>query len=391
MPLDPLLITNARICAANETIELGWLLASAGRIAALGIGEAPAGLHEHARAIDAAGAYLLPGFIDIHVHGSVGHDTMDEDDGAALLGMARFFATRGVTGFLATTWTAAPVPTMSALRRIAQHRGRIDGGATLLGAHLEGPFLCAEFRGAQDPALIRRASREEALPYLDHGVIKLLSFAPEYAENEWLFDACAKRGITLSAAHTGASYAQLRAAVARGLRGMTHTFNAMRGLHHREPGAVGAALVSPELYCEVIADGVHVHPGALDVLWRGKGTSRVVLITDAVRAAGMPDGDYPIDANRTVTVKQGSARLPDGTLAGSVLTMDRAFAVMLGATGLTVDAAWPMTSLNAARAIGIDGAKGSIAIGKDADLVIMSRDMRIQQTIVGGEPVNPAS
>ncbi len=382
-----LLITNARIVTERAEQTQNWLFASDGRIARLGAGDAPD--YDYAHTIDARGAYVLPGFIDIHVHGGADADTMDANP-ASLTTMARFYAQHGVTAFLATTWTATPAHTLAALQRIAAQTGPIAGGATLLGAHLEGPFLNEAYCGAQDTQLIRRAMPDEALSYLELGVIRLLALAPEFAENGWLLDACVARGITLSAAHTGATYAQMREAIARGLRGTTHTFNAMRGLHHREPGTVGAALSSPELYCEVIADGIHVHPAALNVLARAKGPDGIVLITDAMRAAGMPDGVYPIDAQRSATVDGAAARLADGTLAGSVLTFERGFATMLNATGWTIERAWPISSLNAARAIGVAERKGSIALGKDADLVILNDDLSVRHTVMAGEVVGGA-
>jgi N-acetylglucosamine-6-phosphate deacetylase len=323
----------------------------------------------------------------VHVHGAAGFDTMDED-GAALPAIAAFFARHGVTAFLATTWSAAHADTLAALQRIA-HAVALPGtadGARIIGAHLEGPYLNPAYCGAQDARLIRRASLDEAAQYLGTGVIRLASLAPEFAENLAFLEVCVQRGITTSIAHTGASYAQARTAIARGLRHSTHTYNAMRGFSHREPGALGAVLTSPEVNCELIADGIHVHPAAMQLLAQAKGIERVILITDSMRATGMPEGQYAVD-DRMVDVHDGSARLPDGTLAGSVLTMDAALRNFIAATGLALEQVWPASSLNAARAIQIDARKGSLAVGKDADLVWLDADLQVSMTMVEGRIV----
>jgi N-acetylglucosamine-6-phosphate deacetylase len=197
---------------------------------------------------------------------------------------------------------------------------------------------------------------------------------------------CVQRGVTVSAAHTDATFEQVRAAIARGLRQATHTFNAMRPFGHREPGTVGAVLTAPEVACELIADNIHVHPAAMQLLVQAKGPAGVILITDAVRVAGLPEGDYQLDT-RTVSVRDGAVRLPDGALAGSTLTMDRALRNLLAATGRPLAELWPTTSRNAARAIGLSDTKGSLAAGMDADLVLLDSAQQVCATVVGGEVV----
>ncbi len=380
--MQQILIYNAQILTMQGVLPVGWLLTDGRHIAQLGPGEPPDLPADISQAIDARGLTLAPGFIDLHVHGAVGHEAMDADpDG--LHAMARFFAKHGVTAFLPTTWTATESDILGALRVIGRCLGPSANGACILGAHIEGPYLNASKCGAQDPALIKPADAAEALPLLESGLVRLLALAPEIPGNGWLIDACVERGVTVSAAHTAATYADMAAAVTRGVRQTTHTFNAMTPLGHREPGVVGAALTMPELACELIADNVHVHPVAMRLLVQAKGVSGVILITDAIRGAGMPDGEYPID-NRVVHVRDGAVRLPDGTLAGSTLTMDRALRNILAATGLPLSIAWPMTSLNAARAIGIAEAKGSLAAGMDADLVLLEEDATVRLTVVEG-------
>lgn len=379
----PLLITNAEIITPTRRWERGWLLCQDGRIDRMNGGDAPS--FDDAEEIDAQGLTLLPGFIDVHVHGGVGHEVMDAQP-HTLAEVAKFYAQHGCTSFLATTWTDTQERIRAALHNSAAHVGSQPQGATVLGVHLEGPFLNATKTGAQAPQLIRRASPEEALEYLDIGVIRLLALAPEFPENHWLIKECVRRGITVSAAHTAATYDEIRAAVGMGLKQVTHTYNAMTGLNHREPGTLGAALTSPELNCELIADNIHVHPAAMKVLYCAKGADSVILITDAVRGAGMPDGEYPID-DRITIVKDGAVRLPDGTLAGSTLTMERALRNFMAATGRPLDEVWRASSLNAARAIGVSVRKGSIEVGKDADLVLVDDNLNVQCTIVEGRVI----
>ena len=364
-------------------IERGWLLARDGQIAALGWGDAPE--IPDAEVINAGDKTLLPGFIDIHVHGGANSEAMDATP-EALATMARFYAQHGVTSFLATTWTDARDKVQSALECIAASQGQQVDGATILGAHVEGPYLNPERCGAQSTTYIRRAERDEALAFLNTGVVRLMALAPEYAENHWLIRECVRRGITVSAAHTAATYEQMRAAVAMGLTQTTHTGNAMTGLHHREPGTLGAALTLPQINAELIADNIHVHPAVMDIIYRCKGAEGLILISDAVRGAGMPDGDYSID-ERTVTIRDGVVRLPDGTLAGSTLTMERALRNLLAATGEPLAALWQTSSLNPARAIGVSNRKGSLEVGKDADLVLVDSEINVLMTVAEGRIV----
>jgi N-acetylglucosamine-6-phosphate deacetylase len=297
--------------------------------------------------------------------------------------MARFYASHGVTAFLATTWTASHASVMKALGMVKQLQGPIRGGATVLGVHLEGPYLNPARCGAQDINLIRRAEKDEALEILDSGVVRLLALAPEYDENLWLIDECVRRGVTVSAAHTTANYEQMQRAVEHGVTHLTHTYNAMQPLGHRELGTVGAAMVMPQIHCELIADNIHVHPAAQKILFDTKGVDGVILITDAIRPAGLPEGDYILD-EREIHTQSGAVRLNDGTLAGSVLTMERALQNACRATGRPLAEMWVASSLNAARAIGISNRKGSLEMGKDADFVLLDDDFNVCLTVAEG-------
>lgn len=383
---EKLLFHGGRVVTAAEAWERGWLLVDGNRIALLGPGDPPRLSAD--RTIDASGLTLLPGFIDVHAHGAAGHEAMDATPDA-LQGMARYYAQHGTTAFLAATWTDSAERIHAALNAIGETMGPQPDGATLLGAYLEGPYLNPERCGAQSTQHIRRAKREEALAFLDMGVIREVALAPEFEENHWLIEECVARGITVTAAHTAATYEQMRQAVALGLRQATHTFNAMTPLHHREPGTVGAVLSSPEIRAELIADNLHVHPAVIQILYAAKGPHGVILITDAMRGTGMPDGEYPID-ERIVLVKDSAARLPDGTLAGSTLSMERALRNLIAATGHPLEVVWPCSSLNAARALHLADRKGSIEAGKDADLVLLDAALEVRMTVAEGRIVYEA-
>ena len=367
----------------------GWLATDGSRIGALGLGRPPAADAPVTR-IDGRGRTLLPGFVDVHFHGAVGHEVMDGDvDG--LTAMARFAAGHGVTSFLATTWTGSREQTAAALATVkaAMDAPRPAGAARLLGAHMEGPHLNPARAGAQDASQIRAPDPDEVRRHLDTGVVRLMTLAPELPHNGPLLDELRARGITASAGHTDASYDDVVAAVARGVGHVTHTYNAMRPLRQRDPGTVGACLTLDALSCELIADNHHVHPVAMDVLVRARGPQGVVLVSDAVRPTGLPDGTYNLD-HRAVHLRDGTVRLDDGGLAGSVLTLDRALANLRAATGLGADALWPAASANAARSAGADARKGRLAAGLDADLVLLEADGAVALTVVEGEVAHAA-
>ena len=354
----------------------------------MGQGKPPPGTGAGADVLAADGLVAMPGFIDLHVHGAVGVDVLDADpDGLAR--MARFFAGHGVTAWLPATMTATGPDTERALEAVRAAAGPVDGGATILGAYLEGPYLNPARAGAQDVALIRPADPAEAARLLDLGVARVLVLAPEVEQNRWLIAEAAARGVTVSAGHTDATYDQALQAVDDGVRHVTHAFNAMPPLGHREPGMLGAALVTPELRCELVADNVHVHPAAMRLLVEAKGAEGVVLVSDAVRATGLAEGAYTV-GDRPAFHMDGAIRLADGTLAGSVLTLDRALHNLQAATGRPLAELWPAASRNAAQAIGVDDRKGSLEPGKDADLVLLDPSLRVVVTVAEGAVVHGA-
>ncbi len=375
-----LLITNARILSEHRIIERGWLYADEGRIRAFASGDAPS--VDAQRTIDADGATLAPGFIDLHVHGALGAEAILGDE-AGLHRMSEFYARHGVTAYLPTTLTAPHGQIMAALNAIKRAQAH-PRGAAILGAHVEGPYLNRSKAGAQFPEFIRLASPTEAQELLDTGVVRLIAIAPEFAENRQILPACLQRGVTVSIAHTAASFEEALASFDLGISQVTHTYNAMTPLHHRDPGVVGAALTDARVRCEIICDLLHVDAGAIKVLFTAKGTSGTLIITDAIAATGLGDGEYGLGAHR-VQKKGQKVTLPDGTLAGSAVTYDESVRNFVKAVGRPFDEVWPVTSLTPAQAIGEAHQRGSIALNKLADLVLLSDNLRVQTTIVSGQ------
>ncbi len=240
--------------------------------------------------IDAHGLWVAPGFIDVHVHGGDGHDTMDATP-QALHSMARFFARHGVTSYYPTTMSAPAEAIARAIENVAA-TPQPEHGAQHLGVHVEGPFLSRDFPGAQLPDVLRLADPAEYAHWFESGVVRLITLAPELDGGLDLIDAGVRRGVEFAIGHSGASYEQVLKAADHGARQATHTFNGMLGLHHRNPGTLGGVLTEDRIYAQIISDGIHTHPAMVKLLVRAKGTGRVILITDAIRAAGLPDGDY---------------------------------------------------------------------------------------------------
>lgn len=333
--------------------------------------------------IDATGYTVLPGFIDLHVHGGAGHDTMDATP-EALAEMARFFAQHGVTAFLPTTITAPHEQIVRAIANVAAQANEPIAGARILGLHVEGPYISPKFPGAQPVSAIRPPNVAEFLELVAAGPVQMITLAPEEVGADELIAVAREHGVTVVWGHSDATYEQCVEAAAKGVTQATHTYNAMSGLHHRRPGVLGATLTIDTIFAQLIADNIHVHPAAMELLARCKGVERSILITDAMRAAGLPDGEYDL-GGQTVTVQDGACRLADGTLAGSILTMDQALKNFMAATGLSLAEAWPATSRSAAQSLGIDGEFGSICVGYWGDLVVLDEALQIVRTMIGGE------
>lgn len=374
-----LILSEARIVTPDGTIERGWLGLADGVIADVQAGEPPA---TGATVRSLGGAWLGPGFIDVHVHGSVGIDVMNTDEDG-LRELSRFFATRGVTSYLVGTYTLEVDRTLAALETIAKVTGPVPEGATILGVYMEGPFLNPVRKGAHRENLLRGIDRDEVERYLATGVVRAMALAPELPDADWLISTLVERGITAVAGHTDATFEQIAAAQRAGVASVTHAFNGMRGLHHREPGTAGAALILDELVCEVISDGTHIASELMKLFWRMKGPQGIALITDAGPFGGRPDGDYEV-FDRKVTIKDGVGRLDDGTISSSAKTYDYDFARFSRATGAGFDEIWPTASAVPARLAGVADRKGTVEVGKDADLVVLNEQGVVQGTVLGG-------
>ena len=382
------IVTPAGVISGEVTV-------SGGRIAA--VGEPPGQDRSGDEVVDLGARWLVPGFIDLHVHGGGGAqcNTSDPDEVAAV---ARFHAAHGVTALLATTVAAGIDELALALDAT---RGAIDagtGGARVLGAHLEGPFLNPWWPGAMDPSAFRDPDEAtlRRLLLAGGGCLTLMTVAPELPRAVGMISELVEAGVIVSLGHSGASYDQARAAVIAGARSATHLFNGMAPFHHRAPGLIGAVLESPEVSCELIADGIHVDPVAARLAHRITGSARMHLVTDAIAAAGMPDGDYRLGGPGGAAVRavDGRATLAEaGTLAGSTLTMDGAVANAVRFLGLDVAEAVTLASANPARLLGLEDRTGAIAPGLDADLAVLDDDLRAVGTVVAGEWVSgpPAS
>lgn len=335
--------------------------------------------------LDASDCFVLPGFIDLHVHGGAGYDTMDATP-AALTAMAHFFAQHGVTAFLATTMTAPHAAILQAVTAVGQWAQQNTPGARSLGLHVEGPYISLQFPGAQPAAHIRPPSLHEFAELMGTGPVRMITLAPEVEGASELIVAARRQNVIVVWGHTDATYETCVHAAELGVTQATHTYNAMSGLHHRKPGVLGATLTIDSIYAQLIADNIHVHPAAMKVLALCKGVDRTVLITDAMRAAGLPEGEYEL-GGQPVTVKAGSCRLADGTLAGSILTMERALANFMTATGLPLATAWPTTSRTPAQALGVAQRYGSLAPGYQADVVLLDAQLQVVATVVAGKVV----
>jgi N-acetylglucosamine-6-phosphate deacetylase len=374
---------NGTIVTPHEALAGHTLVVEAGAIVAL----APAaGLPQAAgdQVIDARGMWIAPGLIDLHVHGALGNDTIDATP-EAIAGMARFLAQHGVTGFLPTT-TAAPAEVLRASIENLAACPVPDDGARPLGLHIEGPYLSPRCAGAQPPQWLRDADPAEYEGWLASGQVRLVTVAPERLGSMAFIRRGVEAGVEFSVGHSQASFDQMSAAADLGLRQATHTFNGMLGLHHRDPGTVGAVLADDRLYAQIIPDGVHLHPAVVKIVIRAKGIGRTILVTDSVRAAGLGDGEYLL-AGEPITVRDGVCRTAAGGLAGSTLTLDRAVRNVMSFAGLTLSHALTMASAAPAEAMGWTRRKGVLEPGADADVILLDSELNVRLTMVAGRTV----
>lgn len=332
-------------------------------------------------------ALVLPGFVDEHIHGAGGSDAMDATP-AALETISTTVAKEGTTAFLATTMTQSRENIAAALEnvRICMEKGL--GGARTVGVHLEGPYIEMDFRGAQNAEYVAMPTVESMEEYrkVSGDNIRIVTFSPHESDAVDFVHYLKENGITAAVGHSGVLYDRLEEAADAGLRSVTHTYNAQSGVHHRKFGVAGAALLDDRLYAELICDTIHVCPPAMKLLVKCKPRNRLVLVTDAIRAKGLPEGESELGGQK-VFVKNGEARLADGTLAGSVLHMNHAVRNLIEKVGVSFADAVDAASYNPACNIGLDGEIGSIAVGKRADFTVVNAEFEVLATVVGGKVV----
>ncbi len=367
-------IKNVGIVKTNIGIENG-------RIAYIGN-------EENIEPIFETDGIVVPGFIDEHIHGAGGADAMDGTV-EALQTISEFLAREGTTGFLATTMTQSPENITNALKAVKKVREKGEyKGAEVLGVHLEGPFISPKHVGAQPLEYVATPDAELFDKYNEASgnSIKIVTLAPEVEGGLGLVKHLSNIGVVASVGHTGGKYADVVNAVAAGATNVTHTYNAQTGLHHREAGVVGAAMLLDELNCEMICDTIHVSVPAIKLVIKNKPHDKYTLITDAMRAKGMPDGKSEL-GGQDVFVNNGEARLADGTLAGSVLKMNVAVKNLVEKAGVSFTDAIDFPTYNPAKNIGVLNERGTIEVGKRADLTVLNSDFEVLYTLVNGKIV----
>jgi N-acetylglucosamine-6-phosphate deacetylase len=382
-------IFNGRILTPYRIIPQGTIVVTEGAITQVceGNPEVP-----DAKEIDAKGQYISPGFIDIHVHGGGGHDFMDGSV-EAFLKIAEIHAKYGTTSMLPTTLTAEKADLLQTLEIYKEANRKNFKGAQFLGIHLEGPYFAVTQRGAQDPRYIRNPDPAEYKDILSHSDdIKRWSAAPELKGSIEFAHYLKSKGILVALAHTDATYDEALIGFENGFSLATHFYSCMAGVTRknalRYAGAIEAAYLIDEMDVEIIADGIHLPPPLLKLIVKVKGTDRIALITDSMRAAGMPPGESVLGSLRDglkVIVEDGVAKLPDrSSFAGSVATTDRLVRTMITMADVSVLDAVRMATKTPANILGIQDRKGSLVPGKDADIVIFNDDIQIQMTMVNG-------
>src|SRR5690348_5844868 len=377
-------LTAAALLTPRERIEQPLLLLDDGKIVEVSSRVARE-VAKGARSFDFPGAVLAPAYLDIHIHGSMGHDVM-EPNAEGLARFEAFLAQHGVAAYLPTTVTAPEENILRALDWLAKRieTGESAGaGARPLGIHLEGPFISHARRGVHPPEYLvpPTLSRFERYWQASRGNIKVMTIAPEVEGAMEVIAEASRRGVCCSLGHSDSDLPTARAAIAAGAHHATHTFNAMRPLDHRKPGLLGAILTDGRITADIIADGIHLDPSVVQLFLRAKGTNAAVLITDAISATGMPEGRYRLGSFEVEV--RGNECTSDGKLAGSVLRLDQAVRNVMQFTGWTLQQTVQLASANPAAVIG-EKSKGVIAAGADADLVVLSPRGEVQKTIIGG-------
>ena len=376
-----LVIQNAKVVTPSTTMNRADVFVENGRITTVTQSDQNA-IPQHAQIIDATGLMLVPGFIDLQFNGAFGHDFAREPE--TIWAVAQGLPQWGVTSFLPTVVTS-PLATIKKAQDVMGKRPYQFSGAEPLGLHIEGPFINPEKKGAHNPHHIQLPTLQAIANWSVENHVRLVTLAPEREGALSVIAALAERGVIVSAGHSMATFAEAMAGFAAGVRYGTHLFNAMPTLHHREPGLVGALFDDSRVTIGIIPDGIHVHPSLIKLAWQ-TAPDRLNLVTDAMAALGMPPGQYDL-GDFQVTVDAAACRLPDGTLAGSVLSMDTAVRNFITYTNCTLAEAIATVTTIPAKRLGIDDHKGKIAPSYAADLVLLDENLTVQLTIVNGAVV----
>lgn len=376
-------ITAARLIAPDREIANPVVTVEDGiitRIASRAEAEVPFGHH-----VDFDGCTLAPTFFDVHIHGSAGHDVMEATP-AAFTTIGHFLGRHGVGAYLPTTVTAPLDATLRSLAGMAKFMGSVKYGARPLGIHIEGPFLSPHKKGAHPANLLLTPSVElfDRMWQAAEGTIRLMTIAPELPGAEEVIAHATGLGVRVSMGHSDADSDAAKRGVQAGAVSATHTYNAMRSFDHRNPGLLGEVLANDDLFAELICDGLHVAPNAVRIYWKAKSADRAILITDAMAAAGMPDGNYKL-GELDVRVKNGVCIIGENTLAGSTLTLDRAVKNFAAFTGAAIGDVSRLASQNPARMTGFASEVGSLAVGRAADITVLSSENEVVDTILRGE------
>ena len=375
-----MLIKNCNIIYLDK-IEKGSVLIENGKIKEIN----PSNVND-TEIIDAEGLYLSPGFIDVHIHGAGGCDTMDGTV-ESINTIAKTIVEHGTTSFTPTTMTVAAEDIRKSMKVIKKLKEEGTEGANVLGAHLEGPFISPKAIGAQNPNFLLAPSVENYNKIVgDYGdAVVSITMAPEVEGAKELIKYLSDNGVTVSMGHTKATYDEAIEGIKCGACHSTHLYNAMTPFTHREPGVVGATF-DTDITTETISDGIHISYPALRTAYKQKGTDKVLLVSDAMEACGMPDGQYSL-GGQDVIVKNGAARLLDGTLAGSVLTLDKAVKNIYSNSNYPLNEVVRMATYNGAKHCHVEDHKGLIKEGYDADLILFNEDIEIQKVFVKGKKV----
>ncbi len=376
-------ITARRLIAPEHLLEDPMLVVEDGiitRIASQAEADLPIGHHVH---FD--DCTLAPAFFDVHIHGSAGHDVMEATP-QAFTKIGHFLARHGVGAYLPTTVTAPLDATLQSLSGMAKFIGSLEYGARPLGIHMEGPFLSPHKKGAHSEHLLLTPSVKlfEQMWQAAEGKVRLMTIAPELPGAEEVISHATALGVRVSLGHSNADSDAAKRGVAAGGVSATHTYNAMRSFDHREPGLLGEVLANDDLFAELICDGLHVAPNAVRIYWKAKGPERAILITDAMAASGMPDGNYKL-GELDVRVKDGVCLIGENTLAGSTLTLNRGVKNFAEFTGAPIRDVAALASRNPARMAGFASEVGSLAVGRSADITVLSAGSEVVDTILRGE------